>query len=135
MNRIVIAVAAAALFACGGKEVKFNLKSPPQWLKNLDDALQAKQMRRDELTSGNCLGREFIGQCEMSVRSSRSLTRKAKFRLLKPGDVRITYTPGGDANPVTVTLRGDDPATVPVRKSGGTLKFVCRTFRCTLDLL
>lgn len=136
MNRMVLAVLAAALFACGGKEVKFNLSSPPRWLKNLDDALPAKALTRSEL-EGDCLGTQQ-SPCELTVRRSRTMTRKAKFEL-RPGsgdEVRITYVPREEANSVTVTLRSDKPATVPVRKSGGIIVLRCVSIQpCIVDLM
>lgn len=134
MKRVLVAFVVAAFLGCGGDEVEFDLKHPPQWLKNLDGALPAKKLTRKEL-AGECLGTQFL-QCEARVSASRAMTRKAQFGL-QQGEVRITYTPAENANPVTITLRErDKPATVPVRKSGGTLEFRCKSVeRCMIDLL
>lgn len=126
MKRLVVTLVAAALLGCGGDEVKFDLENPPQWLENLDDMLPATPLKRSELSS-SCLAAEFT-QCDATVRASRSMTRKAKFSLVQGSEVRITYVPGGDANPVTVTLRANKPATVPVRRNGGTMLFRCMSF-------
>jgi hypothetical protein len=122
MKRVFVLAAAALLCACGGDDVKFNLKSPPLWLVKLDSALPAKPLQRNELT-GDCVGVPFRGQCRADVSESKSLTRKARF---KGSKARITYTPNEQANPVTITLRGE--ATVPIRRSGGRLTFVCLSF-------
>lgn len=122
---VVVALVAVALAGCGGDEVKFNLKSPPPWLKKLDSSLPAKAMQPGEL-SGNCVGRQFAGECSADVRASKSMTRKAKFRLEQGLKVRITYTPNEEANEVTVTATRREPeVTLPVRRSGGKLTFRC----------
>lgn len=125
MKGIFATLVAAALIGCGGDEVRFDLDSPPPWLKNLDQAMPAKALRQGEL-SGDCFGPEF-STCEAAVTASRSMTRKGTFTLGQGREVRITYIPNEKANEVTITLRSGKDATVPVRKSGGTLKFVCRS--------
>ncbi|HEV7241161.1 MAG TPA: hypothetical protein VGQ36_18150 [Thermoanaerobaculia bacterium] len=120
---LVIAFVAVALFGCGGDEVKFDLDNPPPWLKKLDASLPAKPLQRGEL-SGNCLDRQ-IGECRAQVRASKSMARKAKFQLVQGQEVKVTYLPNEKANAVTVTLRRDREATVPVRRSGGILTFRC----------
>ena len=127
MKRAVLAVAfvAVALLGCGGDEVKFDLENPPPWLKKLDSSLPAKALRPGELT-GNCLGLDIRGECSAEVRASKSMIRKARVRLDQGLKVRITYTPNEKANAVTVTATSRErEATVPVRKSGGTLTFRC----------
>ena len=133
MKRLVVTLLAAAILGCGGDKVDFDLEDPPQWLQNLDEMLPATPLKRSELSS-SCLSAEFT-KCDASVRASRSMTRKAKFRLLQGSEVQITYVPGGDANPVTVTLRAGKPATVPVRRNGGTMLFLCKSFDgCAVQL-
>ncbi|MGZ5443034.1 MAG: hypothetical protein ACXW5U_27135 [Thermoanaerobaculia bacterium] len=133
MKRILVALVAVALLGCGGDEVQFDLDSPPPWLKNLDRALPAKALRQGEI-SGDCFGVQF-STCEATVAASRSMTRKGTFALVQGREVRITYVPNEKANDVTITLRSDKDATVPVRKSGGTLTFVCNSVdRCMIEL-
>ena len=132
MKRILVAVVAVALIGCGGDEVQFDLDSPPPWLKNLEQSLPAKALRPGEI-AGDCLGRE-LRTCEAAVAASRSMTRKGTFTLGQGSEVRITYIPNEKANEVAITLRPGKDATVPVRKSGGTLKFVCTSGRCVIGL-
>jgi hypothetical protein len=133
MRLAFLALVTAALVGCGGDEVKFDLNSPPPWLRKLDASLPAKRLSGNEL-AGGCVGTEFV-QCTARVNPSRAMTRKAQFALRQGKEVRITYSAEG-ANPVTITLRPDKKATVPVRKNGGTLTFRCRGFdRCAIDLL
>jgi len=124
---VVAALVAVALAGCGGEEVKFDIKSPPPWLKKLDASLPAKSLQPGEI-SGNCVGRQFAGECGADVRASKSMMRKAKFHLEQGLKVRITYAPNEEANEVTVTATLNEPeATMPVRRSGGKLTFRCVT--------
>lgn len=134
MKRILAALAAAALLGCGGDEVRFDLENPPQWLQDLDRALPAKALRPDELSAG-CLA-SFTRECRATVLPSRAMARKATFALGEGREVRIVYEAGEGASPVIVTLRDDKPATVPLRRSGGTLTFVCKSFsRCAVEMV
>jgi len=124
---VIAGLVAVALAGCGGDEVKFNLKSPPPWLKKLDASLPAKSLQPNEL-SGTCVGRQLSSVCRADVRASKSMTRKAKFQLEQGLKVRITYTPNEEGNEVTVTATRREPeATMPVRRSGGRLTFRCVT--------
>lgn len=120
---LVAALLAAALLGCGSEEVQFDIDSPPKWLTSLDQSLPAKALRPDEI-SGDCFGRQFR-ECTATVAASRAMTRKGKFGIVQGQEVRITYAPNEEASDVTITLRAGKDATVPVRKSGGTLTFRC----------
>lgn len=133
MKCALAALVAAALLGCGGDEVRFDLENPPQWLQDLDRALPATPLRPDELSS-DCLA-SFPVRCTAQVRPSRAMARKVTFALARGSEARLTYTAGEGANPVIITLKPNKAATVPLRRSGGTLTFVCKSInRCGVGM-
>ena len=123
MKRVLVLAAAAMFICCGGDEVRFDIDSPPPWLKKLESSLPSTPLRRGELV-GDCVGQP-MSQCNATVRASKSMARKAKFSLSQGTEVKITYTPNEKANALNITLRKNRDATVPVRRSGGQLTFRC----------
>ena len=121
MKRIAAALLVLALTACGGDGVSFDLENPPRWLRNVNGLLPAKPLRPNEIAN-NCFGVAFR-TCSADVLRSKSLVRKARFAVIDGREVRVTYTPNEKANDVVISARPE--ATIPVRKSGGVMRFEC----------
>jgi hypothetical protein len=121
MKRIAAVLLVLALTGCGGDGVNFNLDNPPRWLRNVNGLFPAKPLRQNEIAS-NCFGVAF-STCTTNVLRSKSLVRKARFAVIDGREVRVTYTPNEKANDVVISARPE--GTIPVRKSGGVMRFDC----------
>jgi hypothetical protein len=109
------------LAGCGGGT--FDIEHPPSWLTRLGNAMPKNPLRAHELEG--CTNVALTTPCTATVARSSRLVRNAFVRLADGQEAQLTYVPpGGSGVAITVTPDGG-PARVPVRRSGGSLEFVC----------